>query len=170
MAGKAGEPGKAPAKRVAKAPEPRAKTAKVLRDDRLDAEVNKILEIIADAQRAVDKELKTLARRVKLPPRGIFTLTLIHAVLDRPSLLVDYFNSIPSTMTLEVDRLVEAGLVTRKADPSDRRIVRLELTKKGNKFRENVMDVVNAMFIPKMSRIPKDEFRACIETLRKFVY
>lgn len=143
---------------------------KVLRDERLDADVNEMLEIISDAQRAVDRQLKSLSRRVKLPPRGIFTLTLIHAGLDRPSLLVEYFNSIPSTITLEVDRLVEAKLVTRKADPQDRRIVRLELTKKGNKLREDVIDLVNAMFIPKMASIPREEFAACVATLRKFVY
>lgn len=143
---------------------------KILRDERLDGDVNEILEIIADAQRAVDRQLKTLSRKVKIPPRGIFTLTLIHAGLDRPSLLVEYFDSIPSTMTLEVDRLVDAKLVVRKADPHDRRIVRLELTKKGNTFREDVMDVVNAMFIPKMSGIPKEEFAACVATLKKFVY
>ncbi len=170
MASEGSEARKVSARRQSKVSESRGPTNKVLRDERLDAEVNEILEIIADAQRAVDRELKSLSRRVKLPPRGIFTLTLIHAGLDRPSLLVDYFNSIPSTMTLEVDRLVEAGLVLRKADPKDRRIVRLELTREGNKFRENVMDVVNAMFIPKMSRIPKGEFRACVKTLRKFVY
>ena len=151
------------------APKPDA-ASKVLRDERLDADVNEMLEMIADAQRAVDRQLKTLSRKVKLPPRGIFTLTLIHAGLDRPSLLVEYFDSIPSTMTLEVDRLVDARLVARKTDAKDRRIVRLELTKKGNKFREDVIDIVNAMFIPKMGRIAPEEFRACIETLRKFVY
>jgi DNA-binding MarR family transcriptional regulator len=153
-----------------KAASPRKSPPKVLRDERLDADVNEMLEIISDAQRAVDRQLKSLSRVRKLSPRGIFTLTLIHAGLDRPSLLVEYFDSIPSTITLEVDRLVEAGLVVRGSDPDDRRVVRLALTRKGNKLREDVIDLVNAMFIPKMGRIPKDEFRACIETLRKFVY
>lgn len=66
--------------------------------------------------------------------------------------------------------MVIARLVSRKTDPHDRRIVRLELPKKGKKFRENVMDIVNAMFIPKMSDIPKSEFADCVATLRKFVY
>jgi len=156
------------ASRKASSGEPAA--PKVLRDERLDADVNEMLEIISDAQRAVDRQVKSLSRRVKLPPRGIFTLTLIHAGLDRPSLLAEYFNSIPSTITLEVDRLVDAKLVTRKADPQDRRIVRLELTRKGNKFREDVIDLVNAMFIPKMAGIPREEFAACVATLKKFVY
>lgn len=144
--------------------------ARVLRDDRLDADVNEILEIISDAQRAVDRQVKNLSRKLKIQPRGIFTLTLIHAGLDRPSLLVEYFDALPSTITLEVDRLVEAGLVTRKPDAQDRRIVRLALTRKGNKFREDVIDVVNAMFLPKMNEISKAEFKACLKTLRKFVY
>ena len=66
--------------------------------------------------------------------------------------------------------VVDAKLVTRKADPQDRRIVRLELTRKGNKFREDVIDLVNAMFIPKMANIPREEFAACVATLKKFVY
>jgi DNA-binding MarR family transcriptional regulator len=169
MTARAGKQVKAATGNTPRSGEPGAEIP-ILRDERLDADVNEILAIISDAQRAVDRQLKSLARKVKLPPRGIFTLTLIHAGLDRPSLLVDYFNALPSTMTLEVDRLVEAGLVTRKPDSQDRRIIRLALTRKGNKFREDVMDTVNAMFLPKMSAIPKAEFQACLKTLRKFVY
>ncbi len=141
-----------------------------LRDERLNSDVNEILEIIADAQRGVDRQLKNLARRTKLSPRGIYTLSLINAGLDRPSLLVEYFDSLPSTMTVETDRLVEAGLIVRKHDPADRRIIRLELTRKGNKFREEIMDIVNAMYLPRINQIPEKELRTCIEIMKRIVY
>lgn len=153
-----------------KAVKPRSVPKRVLRDGRLNSDVNEILEIVADAQRAVDRQLKSLSRTTKLSSRGIFILSLINAGLDRGSLLVEYFDSLHSTMTLELDRLVDAGLVKRMDDASDRRIVRLVLTKKGNKFREDVMDIVNAMFIPRISGISSEDLRFCVDTLKKIVY
>jgi len=153
-----------------KAVKQRSIPARVLRDGRLNSDVNEILEIVADAQRAVDRQLKSLSRTTKLSPRGIFILSLINAGLDRGSLLVEYFDSLHSTMTLELDRLVDAGLVKRMDDASDRRIVRLVLTKKGNKFREDVMDIVNAMFIPRISEISAEDLRFCVDILKKIVY
>lgn len=51
------------------------------------------------------------------------------------------------TLTVAVDRLVRKGYIERRRDPSDRRVVRIQLTKKGklafrmhNKFHKLLVD------------------------------
>ena len=49
----------------------------------------------------------------------------------------------PSTMTGLVDRMERDGLVTREADPDDRRAQRVCLTDEGRHVREPVLEVVD---------------------------
>ena len=147
----------------------RAATGK-LRASGLNQNVNEVLQVAADALRGVHRQHKKFSRKTKLSDRAIYVLGLISGGLNRPSLLIDYFDVLPSTITVETDKLVEAGLIVREIDPSDRRVIRLALTASGQALLRQAMDLINSMFLPRVQDIPEEELRACIDTLRKIVY
>ncbi len=50
--------------------------------------------------------------------------------------LADYLRVTPSTMSLNLKRLEAAGLVTRRRDPADRRVMNVLLTEEGRAIRD----------------------------------
>jgi DNA-binding MarR family transcriptional regulator len=136
----------------------------------LDLDINEVLAIASDAQRALDRQLKRHSRKNSLTQRALYILGLVDAGLDRPSHLMEYFDVAPSTITVETDKLVEAALLSRVTDPNDRRSLRLALTPKGRKLHREAMELVNEMFRPRFSRLSEEEFRICVSAMRKIVY
>jgi DNA-binding MarR family transcriptional regulator len=51
----------------------------------------------------------------------------------RPTDVAEWIGRSPNSVSMLVDRMVKAGLVTRKRDRRDRRVVRVSLTGKGEK-------------------------------------
>jgi MarR family transcriptional regulator, organic hydroperoxide resistance regulator len=51
----------------------------------------------------------------------------------------------PATMTRMVQRMESAGFIARKADPSDRRVSRVYLTKSGRAIRESLEQVIGTI-------------------------
>lgn len=49
--------------------------------------------------------------------------------------LADFFGVTPSTMSLNLKRLEEAGCVRRSRDPDDRRVINVRLTSKGRRIK-----------------------------------
>lgn len=141
-----------------------------LRDEALHPDINELLEISAGLQRAEHRLLRAFSKKAKLSERGIYILAVVHAGLDRPSGLIEYFDLLPSTITIELEKLAAAKLIVRTTDPEDRRSTRLQLTKRGIKTWERVTDLLNTAFKPRMELVSKEELRICIETLRKIAY
>ncbi len=52
--------------------------------------------------------------------------------------LADFLHIKPPTVTVTVQRLEKAGLVCKKADPEDQRILRIYLTEKGKGIRQEM--------------------------------
>lgn len=52
--------------------------------------------------------------------------------------LADHMDVTPSTMSLNLKRLRQAGLVTRERDPSDRRVMNVRLTPEGVRARDTL--------------------------------
>jgi DNA-binding MarR family transcriptional regulator len=71
--------------------------------------------------------------------------------------LSDTMNLSNSTMTRMVDQLVQKGLVRRKADESDRRIVLVELTDQGQATRDTLEKALQGLFAQILDGIPADE-------------
>jgi DNA-binding MarR family transcriptional regulator len=138
--------------------------------NQLDLDINEVLAIASDAQRALDRQLKRHSRKHSLTQRALYILGLIDAGLDRPSHLMEYFDVLPSTITVETDKLVEAALLSRVTDPNDRRSIRLALTPKGRKLHREAMELVNEMFRPRFSQLTEEELRICVGAMRKIVY
>ena len=136
-------------KRARKADETAASGAR----PRLDPEVADLMRMAANLQRATGRELRDFWRTRKLSERGLYILELVDAGLDRPSRLIEYFDVLPSTITFETDKLVAAGLLTREADPADRRAVRLTLTAAGRAVHAETTDAINALLRPRLATL-----------------
>jgi MarR family transcriptional regulator for hemolysin len=76
--------------------------------------------------------------------------------------MADLLDVEPITLSRIVDRLDEAGLVERRADPADRRAWRLFLTDKAAPLVEKLFELGTAMAAEAFRGIPKDQ----IETMR----
>ncbi len=74
----------------------------------------------------------------------------------------------PSNATRAVERLVVAGLLDRRDDPSDRRNLVLELTEAGRALVERVMDQRRAAIAGILDRMPAGRRRALVPVLRSF--
>ncbi len=78
----------------------------------------------------------------------------------------------PSTVTRIVDALEAQRLVTRSADPEDRRTVRVSITDHGRRVLEQGREASNAHIsrqLGKLSRADKDRLTEVLPILRKLV-
>jgi len=72
-----------------------------------------------------------------------------------------------ATVTGIVDRLAAQGLVSRREDPSDRRVRLLELTAEGRKLVGSVVDAGSAQYRRLLSRLEVDELRLLDSLIRR---
>ncbi|MBO3749735.1 MarR family transcriptional regulator [Streptosporangiaceae bacterium NEAU-GS5] len=63
------------------------------------------------------------------------------------------------TVTGIVDRVIAQGLATRREDPHDRRVRRVELTPKGHALAEEILDTGTAEWRAILSRLDTDTLR-----------
>lgn len=75
--------------------------------------------------------------------------------------------TLPS-ITATVDRLVQAGLVTREDDPSDRRRVINRLTPAGQALLERLQEGRRARLVGALERLTPDELAALGSALQRF--
>ncbi|MET8143972.1 MarR family transcriptional regulator [Sphaerisporangium sp. NPDC005288] len=71
------------------------------------------------------------------------------------------------TVTGIVDRLVAQGLVTRREDPADRRIRRVELTDAGRRMTEELVDAGLAGYRRLLDRLDTATLRSLDEVMTK---
>jgi DNA-binding MarR family transcriptional regulator len=139
------------------------------REPGLDPDIEALLIATTDVQRVTNRLLKPISRKRKLTERGLHIINLIRVGLNRPSRLIDYFDVLPSTITSDTEKLVAAGFVERQAVPTDRRVTKLALTRKGVAVRQEALAQLNGSFRERLAQIPPEDLRICIETLRKVI-
>ena len=71
------------------------------------------------------------------------------------------------TATVTVDRLVDAGYVTRTPCTNDRRVTRLHLTDKGHDIVERSRQAHRAIMTPYVERLSKEEQETLVRILNK---
>ena len=74
------------------------------------------------------------------------------------------------TTVVAIRRMVEDGLVIRKQDDQDRRKVRIHLTEKGRRFRDELLPLafdVNAVATVDFSQEEIRQFRLFVERMKK---
>lgn len=74
------------------------------------------------------------------------------------------------TATTTVDRLVEAGYITRTPCVNDRRVTRLNLTDKGRDVVERSKQAHRAIMAPYIERLTRKEQEELIRIIRKMNY
>jgi len=120
---------------------------------------------------AIDGLLREIARAhrkpTQAPARDLeVTVGQIHCMraverLGEPTMseLAEALRFHPSTLTTLVDALVERGLVERRDDVDDRRIVRVTLTEKGKRRRAKHREAMRARLRELMGEISDEDLR-----------
>jgi DNA-binding MarR family transcriptional regulator len=62
-------------------------------------------------------------------------------------------------LTPIIDRLVETGMVTRRVDEQDRRIVRVEITEQGTEVYEELREEIKQSLMERFSAIPDGQLK-----------
>jgi DNA-binding MarR family transcriptional regulator len=87
----------------------------------------------------------------------------------RPTDVAKWIGRTPNSVSMEVDRMVKAGLVKRTRDRIDRRVVRLVATSKGENALRLAIPVawefIQKIMLP-LSQADKHTFARLLETLR----
>ncbi|MEM6453052.1 MAG: MarR family transcriptional regulator [Cyanobacteria bacterium P01_D01_bin.105] len=87
----------------------------------------------------------------------------------KPTELYDLLMLSSGAMTNRIDRLEKDGLVTRLRDPSDRRGIRVQLTRQGIERVEAVMPVLFAQENRLLEALSQTETQTLVGLLRKFL-
>ena len=82
--------------------------------------------------------------------------------------LADQLDVSPSTATRVCDRLVDKKFVRRRIDDDDRRAVRVDLTPRGRKLVEHVMQRRRALIADILEHLPPASQRRLADALLEF--
>jgi DNA-binding MarR family transcriptional regulator len=130
-----------------------------------EAATDVVLSAVPRAMRQIRTVARTQAGGLTIPQ--FRTLGQLERHPDRNlGLLADHLGvSLPAASAL-IDRLVDAGLVDRSVDPSERRRVRLSLTPLGRERRRVAAAAVRAWWRERLARLAHDDVEALDRGLR----
>ena len=89
-----------------------------------------------------------------------------------PRFIGDILQISKQQMTSITEKLVDAGFVTRKTDPSDRRRLLLSLTDTGSRVLDDQNDIVRKKFIASLEGLTAEEqteLASSIETITHYI-
>lgn len=133
----------------------------------VDGDIVDFLGAATDIRRMISTLTTPVAREYEISERALGIIFLVHAGLDRPGLLIDYLNVLPSTITSDIDKLVAADLLRRAPSNDDRRVTRIEVTPRGAAAQRESLRQLHDFFRAKAAGVALEELHACISTLRK---
>jgi DNA-binding MarR family transcriptional regulator len=140
-----------------------ADPADVLRNDDVESVIAATRVLVAVTAESVTR----VEDEVSLPQLRVLVM-----VASRPGLnlggIATGLGVHPSNATRAVDRLVGAGLLDRRDDPTDRRNLQLELTPAGRELLGRVMDDRRSAIVRILERMPASRRRALVPVLRSF--
>ena len=132
-------------------------------------EVGFFLNSIAAASRQWRVATQRIRDEFSLKPRGPWILGLIYAgKVVFPADLANYFQCSPSLITAELDRVIDAGLVTARKHHADGRQLELSLTPLGMEVSQRISAAVLEMVQVPFSGYSKSEILLCARLLRDF--
>lgn len=126
--------------------------------------------LIGDVSRLLRRSFDERARRIGVtrPQWRVLTNLRRNEGINQGG-LAELLDVEPITLCRMVDRMEEAALVERRADPSDRRAWRLFLTDKGNALTDELRPMALGMFEEAMdglSPAEQDQIEASLERIR----
>jgi DNA-binding MarR family transcriptional regulator len=141
---------------------PRRRQREVGRDSVIDAVLSASRVLVAVAARSLGEvaEEVTLTQYrtlVVLASRGPQSLAALAEAVD----------VMPPTATRMCDRLIRKGLIVRRHDRGDRRLVRLTLSEKGHELVNAVTDRRRMEIALLLEAIPLDQQAALVDSLKR---
>jgi len=137
----------------------------------LDGIIDNLNYIMPLFHRAIKKKLfqnKTeLTQHGLLPPHYEIMRMLHESGQVHISSIADRLFIPRPQMTYLIDRLVDMGMVERSTDPSDRRMLDIQLSSKGKLIIEEHKDHVRNALKESMADIPDDELNEVSASLQK---
>lgn len=132
-----------------------------------DSDVVDLLGAVDDVRRTILALTMPVAHKYAISERALGIIFLVHAGLDRPTALSEYLNVLPSTITSDIDKLIVADLLRRTPSTTDRRVVHIEVTRRGAKVQQESLRQLRKFFRANVDGVALAELHACIATLRK---
>lgn len=128
----------------------------------------RVWEILPQLMRAVSTHWRQQNPHIEITLRQLFLLRILREKERAVGELASRFLVSMPTLTRILDGLVEKGLVERREDPSDRRMVRLSLTEKGiglsQEFEERAVKCVQGMIVS----LPDEQKETVIQAMDAF--
>lgn len=126
--------------------------------------------LLAQVSRLLRRSFDARARSIGVtrPQWQVLSLLKLHAGSNQGS-LAEMLEVEPITLGRMIDRLQEAALVERRADPADRRAWRIFLTEKGEALLEQLFPSARetlAGALDGVSEDERDQFRAVLSRMR----
>ena len=119
---------------------------------------DQLVEIMPDISREFYKKNTAQFYKMKITMPQFVVLELLHREgQSRMTDLARLINVSTAAMTGIVERLVRDSYVARASDPDDRRIIKVDLTAKGNKAVKNIIDQRKQIFSKVFGVLSEDE-------------
>ena len=135
-----------------------------------DADISRSL----DAIRAVVRALRINTRAIELEIGiSLAQLFVLQQVADRPATslndLAERTATHQSSVSVVVRRLVDRGLVTRRADTADKRRVQIELTSAGEKLLVGAPETIQVRLVAALQQMQSGERKQLAQLLSKWL-
>jgi DNA-binding MarR family transcriptional regulator len=104
-----------------------------------------------------------------ISPMQAFALMCISEGIDQPSSLAFVMDASPPGVSQLLTGLEERGLVRRQLDASDKRKVRILLTKSGKDFFRQMREHWRAVSRERFARLSQEELNMLTESYRKLI-
>lgn len=122
--------------------------------------------MLAQVSRLLRRSFDARARGIGVtrPQWQVLTLLSFHAGINQGG-LAELLEVEPITLGRMIDRLQDAGLVERRADPADRRAWRLFLTEKGQMLLDQLRPFAHETYEIALEGVGEEERAALLATL-----
>lgn len=131
-------------------------------------EMGKLCQVIAAAQRELRSATKGVTEEYSLGPRGAWIIGMIGKGTVFPSDLAQRLRISPSLVAAELERLVEAGLITSRKNERDARRLELALTSSGEAANARLGRDLEEMLRKRLSDYTREEILLCMRILSDF--
>ena len=127
-----------------------------------------------DAVRAVVRALRINTRAIELEIGiSLAQLFVLQQVAHRPATslndLAERTATHQSSVSVVVRRLVDRGLVTRRADTADKRRIQIELTPAGEKLLVGAPETIQVRLMSALEQLPGEERKQLAHLLSKWL-
>jgi DNA-binding MarR family transcriptional regulator len=128
--------------------------------------IGKLVEGLAYSSRPIHASVRDVTKKLGLGRRGPFILNLVSEGAEFPNELATKFRTSRSLITADLNRLIDAGLLTSAPAETDKRRTRLQLTEAGRIVCGNIRREMARIVTRNLVAYSEDETRLFMEMLQ----